>query len=288
MDGTKNSFSDNEKFLLMSIMRKCIPIGPNHWKKVEKEYNACLTEQGFPERHCTFVSLEAMWDRLNEIKKPTGNPTAARIEREVRQLNAMIDKKAGSKSIGIPAHLVQTVAEFDEEEGGSDGGAGPSNTLESIRSRPWSTFRRRTMDDIEREQTPLFSSAVPVALPGLLNLSESPMPKRGVRTPRGNKRNAKMNFLEGAITEMLDIMKGKRDAVNAVNAANAANAANERRIASLKNTFEATNAALSVMQQQMATMTEVLTVLVSQNARQARDDDEEEGPSKRQRKDNDV
>ncbi|KAI9330661.1 hypothetical protein BD770DRAFT_44734 [Pilaira anomala] len=137
MARTKNSFTyvDNEKLLLLSIMRKYVPLGTNQWKKVEKEYNASLTEQSFSERHRTFDSLKTMWTRLTEMKKPTGNPTLTRIEKEARQLTKMMDEKAGSKSIGIPAHLVGTAAESDEESD-TDGGAGPSNTLESIRKSP--------------------------------------------------------------------------------------------------------------------------------------------------------
>ncbi|KAI9325903.1 hypothetical protein BD770DRAFT_432848 [Pilaira anomala] len=187
-------------------MRKYVPLGTNQWKKVEKEYNASLTEQSFSERHRTFDSLKTMWTRLTEMKKPTGNPTLTRIEKEARQLTKMMDEKAGSKSIGIPAHLVGTAAE-------SDGGAGPSDTLESIRSRPGrgSCCSSRVIESFWRFN-----------------------PKRGVPTPRGNKRNAEKNFLGGAITEMLDIMKGKRD-----QAAIAAAAANEGRIATLENAFKA-------------------------------------------------
>lgn len=74
MGRNKNSFSytDDERFILMAVMRKYIPCGPNQWKKVEKEYNETLTEKGFPERHRTHDSLKVQWTKLNEMKKPTG------------------------------------------------------------------------------------------------------------------------------------------------------------------------------------------------------------------------
>lgn len=176
----------------------------------------------------------------------TGESTPTKLETEARQLTRMMDEKSASKSIGIPAHLAGTAAESDEDDDANDGGTGPSNTLESIRSRAGSTFR--TMDDVEREQTPLSSNADPVAIPGLLYLpQESSVPKRGVPTPRGNKRSAEMNFLGGVMTEMLDVMKGKRD--------QATNAANESRMSSLEDAFkastEATNNTLSAIQQQV-------------------------------------
>ena len=82
-------FSDAELTELLSIIRARKPIGMDMWKDVESKWNAlAATRVGFVQRPA--LSLKQKFTRMNEVKKPTGDPTMLLLVCLAKQINAEI------------------------------------------------------------------------------------------------------------------------------------------------------------------------------------------------------
>ena len=88
-------FTDAETSKLLNIIKEKKPIGMEGWREVESEFNTHSgSHPGFTEH--TSLSLKQKFQRLCNVKKPTGDPEMPPLGRCATQINHKLHAMIGA------------------------------------------------------------------------------------------------------------------------------------------------------------------------------------------------
>ncbi|CAO3638211.1 unnamed protein product [Mucor hiemalis] len=126
------NFSNENKKVLLKVVKKLLPVGSDNWKEVEEKYNALVEAQAVKKNETaikrTYQTLKTQFYALANKKKPTGVSTISKLIRDAKAIEREIDAKVHGVLDGATSGEEEADENNDkneevpseEEEGSSD------------------------------------------------------------------------------------------------------------------------------------------------------------------------